>query len=124
MGWQRRFRDLAIAGGLAACATHGLGASCAGDPACDENPDPCCVCYQGDTGGYGGAGCVDQSGGATVATDGGVVALTCANELACAAKPTAACCALYDQYQAGYAACADAGFGNGQAGSAGGGEGL
>jgi hypothetical protein len=121
MSWQRRFRDLVIAGCLAACATHGLGTSCAGDPTCDENPDPCCVCYQGDTGGYGGAGCVDQGGDAA---DGGIGPLSCANELACAAKPTAACCAVYDPYQAGYAACADAGFGNGQSGSAGGGEGL
>jgi len=117
MSWQRRFRDIAIAGGLAACATHGLGASCVGTPACDTNPDPCCVCYKGDTGGYGGAGCVDQSADSTPAADGGTMPVTCASELACAAMPTAACCEVYGLYQAAYSACGHAG----QMGSAGGG---
>jgi hypothetical protein len=85
MNWQRRLRDIAIAGGLVGGAAYGITA-CYGIPACNASPDPCC----GDPGGA-----------------------ACQAEQACAAKPTQACC-VGDQLNESSEAqgpCRDAGFG-------------
>jgi hypothetical protein len=127
MSWQRRLRDIAMAGGLAGCtakvmsggttttttANGGATASNSGVggspiPACNANPDPCCMCtaHYG-YGGYGGAGCVDQQ--VFFVGDAG---LSCADELACAQAPTKQCCDLFANLVFSgplVAACADAG---------------
>src|SRR5580698_7081059 len=121
MGWQKRLRGIALAGGLAGgCAgstvvgttgsssstgtggagTGGTGApSSSGDgiPPCNANPDPCCPCMHGGQGGYGGAACIAQNG--------------CQRELSCISTPTAACCSAGSLFNCGLLdACADAGF--------------
>jgi hypothetical protein len=132
MSWQRRLWDIAVAGGLASCASNavissgGTTSSGSGEtgfsgtpttgfggspiPPCNANPDPCCPCsytHYGH-GGYGGASCVDQT--IYFVGDAGV---SCASELACAAAPTAACCngpGSFGVFGAASQACADAGL--------------
>lgn len=137
MSWRRRLRDIAMAGGLAGCTaqvvaggttsgtTSGSGGTTTSNPGmggvppippCNANPDPCCMCsytHYG-YGGFGGASCV----GTTGPLEGGNY-LTCADELACLAAPTTACCAAftYNITPALARACADAGPGPADAGS-------
>lgn len=117
MSWQRRLRDIALAGGLAggcatvtgggttgtggmtgagaATGTSGTGATggtstSSGGAVCNADPDPCCPCDPSGQGGYGGASCLMN--GTISDGDGGV--FTCQDELDCIAAPTAACCAI------------------------------
>jgi hypothetical protein len=126
VSWQRRLKEIALAGGLVGgCAanvatsgsngagghgtTAGTGGSTGsssssyvGPPPCNLNPDPCCLCSAGNSGhgGYGGASCVDQMN----------AGISCKDELSCIAMPTAACCKQYcGLASAAQSACLDAG---------------
>jgi hypothetical protein len=85
MNWQKRLRDMAIAGGLAGGAAYGYTA-CFWGNGCNGNSDPCC----GDPGGA-----------------------ACQAEQACESNPTEACCIGDHQNRVAFAQgpCEDAGFG-------------
>lgn len=135
MSWRRRLRDIAVAGGLAGCASQSMGGTTTSTttgsggattsatgmggymgPVCNANPDPCCQCAPNyPMGGFGGAACVNAT--KLIVGDAGV---SCSDELACIQAPTKACCdALGIAAQVGIAAaaCADAGPGPEDAGS-------
>ncbi len=123
MGWQKRLRDIALAGGLAggcagttvvgntsgssATGTGGAGgaggaggSTVIGPPVCNANPDPCCPCLGSGQGGYGGASCTPQNQS------------ECQAELSCLSTPDGYCCSssyAYDNCKV-LAVCADAGF--------------
>ncbi len=91
--------------GSTSSGTGGTGGVSIG-PACNANPDPCCLCDPGGQGGYGGAAFVANN---SVDINGTVI--TCQDELSCIATPTAACCVVGPFLVCAKAdACADAGF--------------
>jgi hypothetical protein len=130
MTWQRRLKEIALAGGLAGgCATNvaatggstgtggngttgatgstgGAGTTTFMGAPCNANPDPCCLCSPSGQGGYGGASCVANN-----YTQVNNTKVTCQDELSCIAAPTALCCQPPLVFNcAGQNACRDAGF--------------
>jgi hypothetical protein len=117
MSWQRRLKEIALAGGLAGgCATNAAtsgstastgagGSGYVGPPPCNANPDPCCLCSLSGQG-YGGASCVANN-----FTQVDNTKITCQDELNCIAAPTAQCCQAPLLFNCdGQNACRDAGF--------------